>query len=57
MMDKKLITRKQIMAEVEVMQRHCDLLIEQCDSWLPAEESNRIMEERIRKARGTGKKE
>jgi hypothetical protein len=55
---KRKNVKKEIIAKAEVMQHHCDLLIEQCDSWLSAEEGNRIMEERIRKtARKTANKE
>jgi hypothetical protein len=44
--EKKL--KDDILKRAENLLYYNNLLIEQCDSWLPAEEGNRNMEKRIR---------
>jgi hypothetical protein len=39
---------KDIIAQAQQTQYYCDQIIEQSDNWLPAEEGNRVMLERIR---------
>ena len=46
-MEVKKEIRDEIIARAERVIYYNELLIEQCNSWLPAEEGNRIMEERI----------
>ena len=45
------IIEDDIIKRAEILLYYNNLLIEQCDSWLPAEEGNRNMEKRIREKR------
>jgi len=46
--------RASILQRAERLLHYNDLLIKQCDSWLSAEEGNRIMEKRIIERRRRG---
>jgi len=52
-MDKKdtIDIQHSILKQAEKVLYYNTLLIEQCDSWLPAEEGNRYMEKRIAERR------
>ena len=59
-MDKEVNIREDILLRAEKVLYYNNLLIEQCDSWLSAEEGNRNMEKQIeekrkKKAGGIGK--
>ena len=48
--DKQVVSdrkKEEILASAERTLHYTNLLIEQCDSWLPAEEGNKEMERRI----------
>jgi hypothetical protein len=55
-MDKKYDLKDEVIARAERVLYYNNLLIEQCDSWLSAEEGNRNMEKRIMERRKKEKK-
>jgi len=50
-MDESIVAKKEILALVESGIRSCELLVENCDSWLPEEEGIKNMRKRYREHR------
>ncbi|MDR1779218.1 MAG: hypothetical protein LBR50_00625 [Tannerella sp.] len=57
MESKNTAKRDKIIAKAKHTKYYCDLIIDQSDKWLTAEEGNRVMQERILKKKSENEDE